>query len=180
MKLSYVLVALGGFVAMEAVSYATHRWVMHGFGMRWHRSHHRPSTGGLEKNDLFPVFFSSIGFGVFLTASLTSTTWLYWLGGGITAYGAVYLAVHEVYIHRRLACPIDDRDGLDWLRDSHEIHHLFGGEPYGMLLPVVKSDLRRRAAERVAEQTPPDQSEAEASVERLSRRAISRNSRARL
>lgn len=179
MKLGYVLVALGGFAAMEGVSYATHRWIMHGFGMRWHRSHHRPATGRLEKNDLFPVFFSSVGFAVFLTASLTSTTWLYWLGGGITAYGMVYLAVHEVYIHRRLACPIDDRAGLDWLRDSHEIHHLFGGEPYGMLLPVVRGDLRRQAADRVAEQVASDQSVAEGSA-RLSRRAMSRNNRARL
>lgn len=175
----FVLVAVGGFAAMEAVSYATHRWVMHGFAMGWHRSHHSPATGRLEKNDLFPVFFSSVGFAVFLTASLTSTTWLHWWGGGITAYGLVYLAVHEVYIHRRVPCPIDDRAGLDWLRNSHEIHHMFGGEPYGMLLPVVRGDLRRKAAILVADHSGSDQSDA-ASPARLSRRSINRSSRARL
>ncbi len=176
----FVLVAIGGFVAMEAVSYATHRWVMHGFGMSWHRSHHSPATGGgFEKNDLFPLLFSSVGFGVFLTASLSSTTWLYWLGGGITAYGLVYLAVHEVYIHRRVTCPIDDRASLDWLRDSHEIHHLFGGEPFGMLLPVVRGDVRRKAASLVAERNAARQSDADSSV-RLSRRSINRSRRARL
>ena len=146
MSPALLAVASGGFIAMEGVSYATHRWIMHGPGMRWHRSHHVPAQGRFEKNDLFPVFFSTIGFLVFLSASLTATTWLYWLGAGITGYGLVYMLVHEVYIHRRLPCPINDRAALDWMRDSHEIHHLYGGEPYGMLLPVVTGDLRRRAA----------------------------------
>lgn len=146
MSLALLAVASGGFIAMEGVSYATHRWIMHGPGMRWHRSHHVPAQGRFEKNDLFPVFFSTIGFLVFLSASLTATTWMYWLGAGITGYGLVYMLVHEVYIHRRLPCPINDRAALDWMRDSHEIHHLYGGEPYGMLLPVVTGDLRRRAA----------------------------------
>lgn len=146
MNLLHLLIAVGGFVAMEGVSYATHRWVMHGAGMRWHRSHHLPSEGRVERNDLFPVLFSMIGFGVFLAASLTATGWLYWLGGGIAAYGLLYLLVHEVYIHRRVPCPLADRRSLDRLRDAHEIHHLFGGEPYGMLFPVVSDELRRRAA----------------------------------
>ncbi len=146
MSIGLVAVAAIGFVAMEGVSYATHRWVMHGFGMRWHRSHHLPPQGRFEQNDAFPVLFSFIGFAVFLGASLTSNTWLYWLGGGIAAYGLLYMLVHDVYIHRRLPCPIDDRRTLDWLRESHEIHHLYGGEPYGMLLPLVSKELRRKAA----------------------------------
>ena len=146
MSIRLVAVAVIGFVAMEGVSYATHRWVMHGFAMRWHRSHHLPPQGRFEQNDAFPVLFSLIGFAVFLVASLTATTWLYWLGGGIAGYGLLYMLVHDVYIHRRLPCPIDHRRTLDWLRDSHEIHHLYGGEPYGMLLPVVGKQLRRKAA----------------------------------
>jgi beta-carotene 3-hydroxylase len=147
MSIVLVLVAVGGFVAMEGISYSTHRWVMHGVGMRWHRSHHLPpAVRWFEQNDVFPVLFSFIGFGVFLCASLTSTAWLYWLGGGVAAYGLLYVFVHDVYIHRRLPCPIDNQRTLDWLRDSHEIHHLYGGEPFGMLLPVVGAEVRRRAA----------------------------------
>ena len=145
---SKLLVALVAFVAMEPISYATHRWVMHGIGMRWHRSHHIPSGGGWEANDIFPVLFSSIGVATFGTAALGGPSWLFWAGGGITAYGLTYLFVHEVYIHRRLRSPLDEVAYLDWLRESHRIHHLFGTEPYGMLLPLVPRRLRLRAATR--------------------------------
>jgi hypothetical protein len=33
-------------VAMEAVAWAVHRYVMHGVGWGWHRSHHEPREGG--------------------------------------------------------------------------------------------------------------------------------------
>jgi hypothetical protein len=38
-----------------------------------------------------------------------------------------------------------ERRPLRWLETSHRIHHLFNGEPFGMLLPVVPSSLRARA-----------------------------------
>ncbi len=145
-----VAAAVVAFVAMEGVSYATHRWIMHGAGMRWHRSHHLPSEGRWEANDLFPVLFSLLGFGLFVTAAVIDSTLLYWIGGGVTAYGAVYGFVHEVYIHRRLPWPGRDRATLDHLRDAHRLHHQFGGEPYGMLLPVVPRALRERAAKRAS------------------------------
>ena len=53
--MSPLLLVLGAFVAMEGVSYATHRWVMHGFALAWHRSHHAPATSRFERNDLFPL-----------------------------------------------------------------------------------------------------------------------------
>ena len=145
---SGAVVALVAFLAMEPISYGTHRWVMHGIGMRWHRSHHTASIGTWEANDIFPVLFSTIGVATFAAAALGGPVWLYWAGGGITAYGITYLFVHEVYIHRRLRSPVDDVAYLDWLRESHRIHHLFGGEPYGMLLPLVPRRLRVRAATR--------------------------------
>ena len=59
------VVLVVAFAVMEGVSYAAHRWVMHGAGMGWHRSHHVPSDGGWERNDLFPACFSVVGFAVF-------------------------------------------------------------------------------------------------------------------
>ena len=142
-----VLLASIGFVAMEAVSYATHRWVMHGAGMVWHRSHHRPATPGWEANDLFPVLFSFIGFGAFAAATWApGFGWMLPVAIGITLYGAAYLFVHEVYIHERLPFRARPNRYLDWVRESHWLHHRFGGEPYGMLLPVVPKSLRERAA----------------------------------
>ncbi|MDP1819144.1 MAG: sterol desaturase family protein [Acidimicrobiales bacterium] len=135
------LVFVAAFLVMEAVSYATHRWVMHGVGMGWHRSHHAPPAGRLERNDLFPVCFSVLGFGAFLAAALLGSATLYWLAGGITLYGAAYLFVHEVFIHRRVSVRLPPVAYLGWLREAHRDHHVSGGEPYGMLLPV-----RRRPA----------------------------------
>jgi beta-carotene 3-hydroxylase len=64
---------------------------------------------------------------------------------GAAAYGLLYALVHDVYIHRRL--PLFGRRHalLDRLAEAHRIHHLFHGEPYGMLLPVVPRVLRQRA-----------------------------------
>lgn len=147
-----MLIGIGvlSFVAMEGVSYVTHRWVMHGLGMVWHRSHHSPSTTRLEANDLFPVVFSVIGFGMFLAASMLGSTPLFWAAGGVTAYGLAYSFVHEVFIHRRVNVNVRDRRYLVWMRDSHQIHHSLGGEPYGMLFPVVSEARRAEAARREA------------------------------
>ena len=140
-----VSVVLVAFVAMEAVSYLAHRFVMHGFGMGWHRSHHRRTESRFEKNDLFPVTFAATTI-LAMTAGVTlpSLERLYTVGIGVTLYGMAYLFVHDVYIHARLG-RLPELAPLEWLKESHRIHHLFGGEPYGMLLPIVPKALRRRA-----------------------------------
>jgi beta-carotene 3-hydroxylase len=143
-----LVVALVAFAAMEPVTAATHRWVMHGVGERLHRSHHQRHDGRWEANDLYPVLFASIvcaalwagfnidGVGVLVPAGL-----------GITAYGAAYAFVHDAYIHHRLGGLGRRRVAvLDRLADAHRIHHLFGEAPYGMLVPVVPARLRERAA----------------------------------
>jgi beta-carotene 3-hydroxylase len=133
-----LLVAVGAFCAMEVVSYAAHRWVMHGLAMAWHRSHHAPPRGALEANDLFPVCFSAVGVLLFALAALGWAPVLWWVGVGVAAYGAAYLFVHEVYIHHRLPVPVPRVAYLEWLREAHRAHHVGGGEPYGMLLPVAR------------------------------------------
>ena len=138
-----VLLVVGAFVAMEAVSYAGHRWVMHGFAMAWHRSHHAPPKGRVERNDLFPVCFSAVGILLFALGSLGVDA-LWWVGVGVTAYGAAYLFVHEVYIHHRLPVPVPHLRYLEWLRDSHRVHHQTSAEPYGMLLPLVRHPAQAR------------------------------------
>ena len=134
------------FVAMEGVSYLAHRFVMHGPGMGLHRSHHRRSPSRFEANDVFPVGFAAVTI-LAMTAGTTlpSLDVLFDVGIGVTLYGAAYAFVHDVYIHGRLG-RLPEVAPLEWLKSSHEIHHLFGGEPYGMLFPVVPSRLRARAA----------------------------------
>lgn len=141
------LLVVVAFLGMEAVSYTAHRWVMHGFAMSWHRSHHLPPRGPLERNDLFPVCFSVIGLLLFIGASLGVGS-LWWVGLGVTAYGACYLFVHDVYIHRRLPVRVPPLRYLEWLRGAHRAHHASGAEPYGMLLPLVRGEGRDAAGRR--------------------------------
>ncbi|MGH9151290.1 MAG: sterol desaturase family protein [Acidimicrobiales bacterium] len=138
-------VVAAALVAMEGVSYLTHRFVMHGFGIGLHQSHHDPDEGGFELNDLYPMMFSSVAVGAFAVGTLASVGELVLVGAGITLYGASYLFVHEVYIHRRLPWVRRRYRVLEWMRSSHRIHHLYGGEPFGMLVPLVPPELRRRA-----------------------------------
>lgn len=155
--MTFALFTVVGFVSMEAVSYATHRWLMHGVGRALHRSHHldrpgldRRGHGGTrwEANDLFPVMFSLIGVALFALATMGGIGWLLPVAVGVTAYGAAYLFVHDVYIHGRLPIRVPEHRYLVWVREAHHLHHRFGGEPYGMLVPVVSRELRERSARR--------------------------------
>ncbi len=146
-----VLVVVAAFVVMEPVTYLTHRFVMHGVGMVLHRSHHRrwPARRDdepfVEANDAFPVIFAgatvvalTLGFNVDALAMLVPVC------VGVTAYGAAYAFVHDGYIHQRV--PVRRRGRhLDRLAAAHALHHRFGGEPYGMLVPVVPASVRARA-----------------------------------
>lgn len=149
--MSPVAVVVVAFGVMEPVTYLVHRFVMHGLGRRFHRSHHRrwpakaPDEGFLEGNDVFPVAFAGItvvalaagfnvdGLGVLVPVCV-----------GVTAYGIAYALVHDVYVHQRVPLRASNRV-LDRLAAAHELHHRFGGEPYGMLVPVVPAAVRRRA-----------------------------------
>ena len=141
-----VAIVVGALLAMEGVSYLTHRFVMHGFGIGLHRSHHDLRETGFELNDLYPMMFSSVAIAAFAVGTFGSVRTLVLVGTGITLYGLSYLFVHEIYIHRRLPLVRRGYRVLEWLKSSHRVHHLFGGEPYGMLLPVVPKALRERAA----------------------------------
>ncbi|MGH9066596.1 MAG: hypothetical protein ACRD0J_03610 [Acidimicrobiales bacterium] len=134
------------FVAMEPATYAAHRWVMHGVGWALHRSHHQASLKALEANDAFPVMFASATVVLMAAgAGRSSLRPLQAVGAGVTLYGAAYGFVHDVYIHSRLGTV--PRVGLlERLRQAHRIHHLFQGEPYGMLFPIVPAELRARVA----------------------------------
>ena len=151
--MSALLAGVVAFLVMEPVTYAAHRWVMHGAGWVLHRSHHRrkPIAGWrdrFEANDWFPVMFAGVTIAAMaLGTGVRSAHLLVPLGVGVTLYGAAYAFVHDVYIHARFArLPV--LGPLERLRDAHAIHHLLGGEPYGMLCPIVPKELRRRAAAR--------------------------------
>ena len=146
--LVFALIVIGGFLLMEPLTAATHRWIMHGVGAWLHRSHHRPGmSSGWERNDWFPVAFASLVMFGFWLGFNTSLTALVPLGIGVTLYGIAYALVHDGYIHRRID-PFGTRRvaALDRLAEAHRIHHLYNAAPYGMLAPMVPAELRDRAA----------------------------------
>ena len=149
-----VVVAVVAFAAMEPITAATHRFVMHGLGMALHRSHHRQLHRGWEANDAYPLMFAAVVcVGLWVGFHAPRLADVVPIGVGITAYGAAYALVHDVYIHRRLRWFGERRPAaFERLAAAHELHHRFGGAPYGMLVPIVPAAVRARAsaAERVA------------------------------
>lgn len=145
--LSSIVLALVAFVVMEPITAATHRWVMHGIGEFLHRSHHRRGDSRWEANDWYPVMFAAIvNLALFAGLNWDGFASLVPVAVGVTAYGAAYAVVHDVYIHGRLGCFTGRRiDAFERLADAHRIHHLYGAAPYGMLMPVVPAELRARA-----------------------------------
>lgn len=144
------VVAVVSLLAMEPAVTAVHRWVMHGPGWAWHRSHHQRADGPFEINDLFPVVFASLTVAVMaLGAAVEPLAPLLWIGSGVTAYGVAYVIVHDLYIHERLGrLPGSGSRLVRHLADAHRIHHRFGREPYGFLVPRVPRELRERARGR--------------------------------
>jgi beta-carotene 3-hydroxylase len=132
-----VVTALAAFAVMEPVAYATHRWVMHGVGWGWHASHHAARPGTFERNDLYPVTFASAT--IVATAVASSRRWrpVLAVAAGVTAYGAAYSVVHEIYAHRRAPSLRRRSAPLELLGSRHMRHHRRGGEPFGMLAPLV-------------------------------------------
>jgi beta-carotene 3-hydroxylase len=129
------------FVAMEAVAWATHKFVMHGFLWHLHSDHHRKDHYGfLERNDTFFLIFAVPSMVLFIVGSVQGlhTPWL-WIGLGILLYGIAYFLVHEVFIHQRIKWLRNTRNVYFLaLRKAHKIHHKRlgkeDGECFGMLV----------------------------------------------
>ncbi len=120
-----ILLFLGTIALMEGVAYAAHRWVMHGPGWFLHKSHHEPSTGMFELNDLYAVIFAIPSIGL-LYAGVQLNWWpgLTWIGGGIAAYGAIYLGFHDVIVHRRIDHRYVPRSRyMKRIVQAHRLHH---------------------------------------------------------
>ncbi len=137
-------IVLCGFLFMEAVAWFTHKYIMHGFMWRWHKSHHEPRHGVFEKNDLFGVVFAIISAILIISGSLYSPhDWKFYLGLGIMLYGIAYFLVHDVFVHRRL--PWLKNTGITYfkaMRFAHKVHHKVstkeGAEAFGFLFVSKK------------------------------------------
>ncbi|MFF7709915.1 sterol desaturase family protein [Pseudomonas sp. NPDC007930] len=145
------LIVLLTIAAMEGVAWLAHRYLMHGAGWGWHRSHHEPRQGWFEKNDLYAVVFAALA--IVLIAWGNAGAWpLQWVGAGMTAYGALYFIVHDGLVHQRWPFRHVPRRGyLKRLYQAHRLHHAVKGREgcvsFGFLyappLAVLKARLRQ-------------------------------------
>jgi beta-carotene 3-hydroxylase len=137
--LANALAFAAGLGGMEAVAWATHRFLMHGPLWRLHRSHHEPRRGTFEANDLFGAIFAVPPIGLFALAGALRMPPLAWLAGGMTAYGGLYALMHDGLAHRRLPAPRVSAGGyLERLVRAHHLHHMTrsreGAVSFGFLL----------------------------------------------
>jgi beta-carotene 3-hydroxylase len=152
-----ILIVIATFLAMEWVAWASHKYVMHGFGWAWHRDHHEPHDKLLEKNDLFGVVGAAMSISMFALGSplvLGASAWppAAWIGIGILAYGIVYTLVHDGLVHQRYFKWVPRSGYAKRLVQAHKLHHATIGKEGGVSFGFVfagdparlKAELRRQ------------------------------------
>lgn len=144
-------VVVGMVLFMECFAWATHKYVMHGVGWGWHRSHHEPYAGRFEKNDLYAVVFSVVVVALFAAGWLWEPLW--WAALGITVYGGIYAFVHDMLVHQRFGYRWVPRRGyFKRLHQAHRLHHATKGRTgavsFGFLFAPDPARLKAKLRER--------------------------------
>jgi beta-carotene 3-hydroxylase len=147
-----LLIVLATVAAMEFVAWASHRYVMHGFGWAWHRDHHEPHTKLLEKNDRFALFGAALSIGMFALGSpmvMGRAAWApgTWIGLGVLFYGVIYTLVHDGLVHQRYFRWVPRGGYARRLVQAHKLHHATtsktGGVSFGFVLARDPAALKR-------------------------------------
>jgi beta-carotene 3-hydroxylase len=150
-------ITLASMAAMEWVAWASHKYIMHGFGWGWHKDHHEPHDRALEKNDLYAIFGAGMSISMFAVGSpmiMGASAWWpgTWIGLGILFYGIIYTLVHDGLIHQRYFRYVPKSGYAKRLVQAHKLHHATigkeGGVSFGFVLardPVkLKAELRQQ------------------------------------
>jgi beta-carotene 3-hydroxylase len=136
--LAYIGVTLLTFVLMETITWATHKYVMHGLMWYFHRDHHQPEPGFFEKNDFFFLIFAIPSWLCIMLGLMFQYYFVVSIGAGIAMYGAAYFLVHDIFIHQRFNW-LRNTNSIYFraLRKAHKVHHKHlgkeEGECFGML-----------------------------------------------
>jgi len=161
--LAAALIVLATILAMEGVAWASHKYVMHGFGWAWHRDHHEPHDRLLEKNDLFALVGAAMSIAMFALGSplvMGASAWEpgTWIGLGILGYGVIYTLIHDGLVHQRYFHWMPRRGYARRLVQAHKLHHATigkeGGVSFGFVLArnpaVLKRELRQQRLAGIA------------------------------
>ena len=155
--LAPLLIILATIAAMEWVAWASHKYIMHGFGWAWHRDHHEPHDKVLEKNDLFAIVGAVMSIAMFALGSrlvMGADAWwpATWIGLGILCYGIIYTLVHDGLVHQRYFRWVPKRGYAKRLVQAHKLHHATigkeGGVSFGFVVASrpekLKAELKRQ------------------------------------
>lgn len=158
-----VVIVLATILAMEWVAWASHKYIMHGFGWAWHRDHHEPHDGVLEKNDLFGLVGAAMSISMFALGSplvMGNGAWwpASWIGLGILGYGIIYTLVHDGLVHQRYFRVVPRSGYAKRIVQAHRLHHATigreGGVSFGFVFagdPVkLKAELDRQRRAGIA------------------------------
>lgn len=157
------LIVIASVAAMEGIAWASHKYIMHGFGWGWHRDHHEPHSNLLEKNDLYAVFGAALSLSMFAIGSpavMGAAAWwpATWIGLGVLVYGIIYTLVHDGLVHQRYFRWVPKRGYAKRLVQAHKLHHATigkeGGVSFGFVLardPArLKQELKAQRAAGIA------------------------------
>jgi beta-carotene 3-hydroxylase len=139
-----ILITLAAFIAMEAVAWFTHKYIMHGLLWKLHKDHHKKdSYGFFERNDFFFLIFALPGITALYFGMEDNYSFLFFIGLGITLYGFTYFLVHEIFIHQRFKYFRNtNHTYFKAIRRAHKVHHKHlekeEGECFGMLWVPMK------------------------------------------
>lgn len=145
-----ILLVAGTFATMEAITWMTHKFVMHGFLWRLHEDHHQPKYQNVfEKNDAFFLIGAIPSITLFYFGVSPELNYKFFLALGILFYGIAYFLIHDVLIHRRFNWFKNTKSNyLIGLRKAHKVHHKHlgkeDGECFGMLNVPKKYFYRRQ------------------------------------
>lgn len=160
---SAIVLVLVTVAAMEGVAWSSHKYIMHGFGWRWHRDHHEPHESFFERNDLYALVGAAMSISMFAVGSplvLGERAWEpgTWIGLGILLYGVIYTLIHDGLVHQRWFRFVPRRGYAKRLVQAHNLHHATlskeGGVSFGFVLArdpaALKRDLRRQREAGIA------------------------------
>jgi len=140
-----ILIVVGVFLGMEAVTWLTHKYVMHGFLWSMHQDHHdhRLHEGEMEKNDAFFIIFALPSMALIFLGTIYGVPFCWQIGLGVAIYGLAYFFVHDIFIHQRIKLFRNSNNPyFRALRRAHKVHHKRidkqEGECFGMLMVPLK------------------------------------------
>ncbi len=156
-------IVLATIAAMEWTAWASHKYIMHGWGWGWHRDHHERHDRFFEKNDLYALVGAVISISLFAVGSplvLGADAWWpgTWIGVGVLGYGIIYTLVHDGLVHHRWFHYVPRRGYLKRLVQAHHLHHATVGKEGGVSFGFVwarrpeelKAELKRQREAGIA------------------------------